>query len=372
MKVLVTGGAGFIGSHLVDALVQHGYDVRILDKLDSQVHGSRRETPDYLNRQAEFVWGDVNDQRCLADALEEVQVVFHEAAAVGVGQSMYQIRRYVAANVLGTANLLEVLTSGSHRVKKLIIASSVSIYGEGKYDCARCGVVTPDLRRLERLAEGQWEPQCPNCSTALRPIPTDESTALRPGSVYAITKRDQEEMALCIGAAYGIPTVALRYFNVYGPRQSLSNPYTGVAAIFSARLLNHNPPIIFEDGLQTRDFIHVSDVVRANMLALEREDLDHGIFNVGTGRALTVLELAEMMMEKLGFDGRPEIAGRFREGDIRHCSADISRIGQVLGFHPEVRFEQGIDELAEWIKDQTSVDFVERAIKELDERSLIR
>ena len=372
MKALVTGGAGFIGSHLVDALVQHGHDVRILDNLDSQVHGAWKDIPNYLNKKAEFILGDVNDQSCLTDALKDVEVVFHEAAAVGVGQSMYQIRRYVAANALGIANLLEVLTSGSYRVKKLIVASSMSIYGEGMYECRYCGVVTPDLRCLERMADGQWEPQCPRCGTAVRSIPTDESKTLSPSSVYAITKRDQEEMALCIGAAYGIPTIALRYFNVYGPRQSLSNPYTGVAAIFSARLLNRKPPIIFEDGLQTRDFIHVSDIVHANMLALERQDVDHGIFNVGTGRALSVLELAEIMTETLGLDGKPAIAGRFREGDIRHCFADISRISLRLGFQPKVRFEEGIQELVDWIKDQTPEDFVEQAIQELDERSLIR
>lgn len=372
MKVLVTGGAGFIGSHLVDALILCGCEVRILDSLDPQVHGPVRDIPSYLNRRAEFIWGDVNDQRCLTDALKDVEVVFHQAAAVGVGQSMYQIPRYVAANALGTANLMEVLTNGSHRPRKLIVASSMSIYGEGKYECPQYGAVTPKLRCLERLADGQWEPQCPHCGKALNPIPTDESKALSPGSVYAITKRDQEEIALCIGAAYGIPTVAMRYFNVYGPRQSLSNPYTGVAAIFSARLLNRNPPIVFEDGLQTRDFIHVSDVVRANLLALEQEPVDHEVYNVGTGRALTVLELAEMMIEKLDFAGELVIAGRFREGDIRHCFADISRISQRLDFCPKVRFEDGIDELVDWIKDQASNDFIERAIQEMDERSLIR
>jgi dTDP-L-rhamnose 4-epimerase len=371
-RVLVTGGAGFIGSHLVDVLVEKGHQVRVFDSLEPQVHGVRREVPEYLNGKAELVIGDVRNRSALVEALDGIEVVFHHAAAVGVGQSMYQIRRYVEANTLGGANLLDILVSEKHSVEKLIVASSMSIYGEGKYECDNCGVVCPQLRSDEQLQERKWEMRCPHCGTEVRPLPTDENKPLSPSSIYAVTKRDHEEMFLCFGRAYRIPTVALRFFNVYGTRQALSNPYTGVAAIFSARILNNQPPVIYEDGLQSRDFIHVRDVARACLLVMERGEADYDVFNVGTGRPLTILEIARVLTGSLA-DGRiePEIAGRYRRGDIRHCFADIGKIETRLGFAPQVSFEDGISDLIDWIREQEVVDKFPVVAGELQAKDLI-
>lgn len=371
-SVLVTGGAGFIGSHLVDALVQKGYQVRIFDNLDPQVHGNRQEVPEHLDTRAELVVGDVRDRAALMEALDGVEIVFHYAAAVGVGQSMYEIQRYVEANSLGGANLLDILANEKHSVVKLVVASSMSIYGEGKYECDECGVAYPQLRSDEQLRERKWEMRCPNCGREVRPLPTDEKKPLYPTSIYAVTKRDHEEMFLCFGRAYGIPTVALRFFNVYGTRQALSNPYTGVAAIFSARILNGQPPVIYEDGLQSRDFIHVRDIVQASLLAMERDEANYEVFNVGTGRPLTVLHIAQVLIDSLA-DGKiePEIAGQYRRGDIRHCFADIRKISDRLGFMPQVSFEDGISDLTAWVREQEAADGFDRVTKELADKSLV-
>ena len=388
MHILVTGGAGFIGSHLVDALLEAGHEVRVFDNLDPQVHGElreREEWPDYLSTECERVLGDVRDRDALRKAIIAVDAIFHEAAVVGVGQSMYEIERYVDANTRGTAALLDVLANEGHRVRKLIVASSMSIYGEGKYECSTHGVVYPRLRSSEQFAARDWEMRCPVrdskseiCALRLKPLPTDEDKPLFPTSIYAITKKDQEEMCLTVGRAYGIPTVALRYFNVYGPRQALSNPYTGVAAIFSSRLLNDKPPVIFEDGLQSRDFVHVSDIVQANLLALEREEMDYGVFNVGTGRLLTILDVANTLVAHFEDASRhslsstrhsPDIVNKFRAGDIRHCFADVSRI-RALGYRPQMCFEDGVTELVEWVRSQTAADGFERAREELARRKL--
>ncbi len=371
-SVLVTGGAGFIGSHLVDALVERGHRVRILDSLEPQVHGESGETPPYLNPQAEFVRGDMRDREAVRKALEGIEVLFHHAAAVGVGQSMYEVQRYTENNTLGTANLLDVVANEKHRVERMILASSMSIYGEGRYLCSACGVVYPRLRPEEQLRERAWEMRCPHCGREVSSLSTDEEKPLHPTSIYAITKRDQEEMFLCIGQAYGIPTVALRYFNVYGPRQALSNPYTGVAAIFSARIMNGRPPVVYEDGLQSRDFIHVKDIVKANLLAMERREADYQVFNVGTGRATTVLELAHLLMERLGGKGlEPQVVGRYRRGDIRHAYADITKIRERLGFSPQVDFEEGVADLIAWVKGEKATDRFPRVAEELESKSLV-
>ena len=369
-RVLVTGGAGFVGSHLVEGLLQRGHTVRVVDALVPQVHGSEGKPPPYLPKGIEFIRGDVRDRAVWQRVLKDMRVVFHHAAEVGVGQSMYEIMRYVEANTVGTSLMLEELLSGRYAVQKLIVASSMSIYGEGQYRCPTCGIVYPFLRPTEQLAARTWELRCPTCRQPLTSEPTPESKPLMPTSVYAVTKRDQEELCLAIGRAYHIPTVALRYFNIYGPRQSLSNPYTGVAAIFSSRLRNGKAPKIFEDGRQSRDFIHVSDIVRANLLAMERPEADYELFNVGTGQATDLLQLAEALRSALGVAPTPEIVQQFRAGDIRHCYADITKIQQRLGFQPKMSLRDGIADLVAWAQKTEAVDRVDQAIQELADRGL--
>jgi dTDP-L-rhamnose 4-epimerase len=369
-NILVTGGAGFIGSHLVDALVERGHRVRVLDALISQVHGDGG--PRYLNPAAEFIQGDVCDAEVVRKALQDIDVVLHKAAEVGVGQSMYEIVRYVRANDLGTAVLLEELSRAGKSIRKLIVASSMSIYGEGAYQCSKCGKINPQLRSVEQLLAREWDFSCPNCGAALSPIPTDEDKPLFPSSVYAISKQDQEQYCLNVGRAYNIPTVALRYFNVYGTRQALSNPYTGVCAIFSGRLLNDQAPMIFEDGEQTRDFVHISDIVQANLLALESDAANFGTFNIGTGRAISIREITRMLSTHLGKNIEPEIVGKYREGDIRHCVADISRARAQLGYEPRVSLDQGIPELIDWVKKQQAETDSKKATAELEQRQLVR
>jgi dTDP-L-rhamnose 4-epimerase len=371
MNILVTGGAGFIGSHLVDALVAGGHHVRVLDALVPQVHGDAGR-PAYLNPEAEFVRGDVCDEEILKRALEGVEVVYHEAAEVGVGQSMYEMQRYVRANTFGTSVLLEHLVARRGQIRKLVVASSMSIYGEGAYACPVHGAVYPQLRPAAQLQERRWEMECARCGSELRAMPTNEEKPLFPTSVYAITKQDQEQLCLVVGRAYDIPAVALRYFNVYGTRQALSNPYTGVCAIFSSRLLNGQRPVIFEDGQQARDFVHVSDIVRANLLALETDRADYMAVNVGTGRATSVGEVARLLAEGLGRELEAEFVGKYREGDIRHCIADISRARRLLGYEPRVTLEEGIPELLGWVREQEADDRVAQATSELEARQLVR
>ena len=283
---------------------------------------------------------------------------------------MYQIHRYVDHNTVGTAVLLEALSSGKQCVRKLVVASSMSIYGEGAFRCAKCGDISPSLRDVRQMNRGQWEVTCSTCGSVATPRPTPETKPLMPTSIYATTKRDQEEMCLSVGRAYKLPTVALRFFNIYGSRQALSNPYTGVAAIFSSRLLNRNAPVIFEDGHQTRDFVHVSDIVQAILLALTRDEADFEMFNVGTGVPTSVGRIAELLAERLGVDIPARIENKFREGDIRHCYADISEIQDRLGYAPQVKLEDGIDELIRWVREQTSEDRFEAAAAELVSRNL--
>jgi dTDP-L-rhamnose 4-epimerase len=367
-EVLVTGGAGFIGSHLVDALVDQGNTVRVVDALLPQVHPTR---PTYLNPRAEYRFGDIREPGFLAESLKDVQTVYHLAAAVGVGQSMYQIRHYVDVNTAGTAALLQILADGSHSVQRLVVASSMSIYGEGAYDCPTCGRVHPALRTAEQLSQGLWEMTCPVCHGPVTAVPTPEDKPVRPTSIYAITKRDQEEMSLVTGKAYGIPTVALRFFNVYGPRQTLSNPYTGVCAIFQSRIQNGQPPMVFEDGLQTRDFISVHDIVEGLKLAGERSAADYHALNLGTGQATSVLAIAELLCRLYGKDLHPSVSHQFRAGDIRHCVADVGKARDLLGFRPSVPLEQGLREFIEWSRSSPAEDRSGRALQELKDRGLV-
>lgn len=370
-KILVTGGAGFIGSHLVDALISKGHEVRILDSIVPQVHGDK--LPSHLNKEAEFIQADVCDAEAVRKALDGIEVIYHEAAEVGVGQSMYEIVRYVKANDLGTAVLLEEVIKRPQQFRKLIVASSMSIYGEGSYACENCGtVINPQLRGNEQLDAHEWEFKCETCGTELKPLGTSETKPLFPTSVYAVSKQDQEQYCLSVGRAYQIPSVALRYFNVYGTRQALSNPYTGVCAIFSSRLLNNESPTIFEDGGQTRDFVHVSDIVQANLLALETDKADYQAVNVGTGRPLSVGDIARMLAQGLGKDIEPTFVGKYREGDIRHCVADITKAKELLGYAPKVRLEDGLVELLDWVKNEQPEDRVEAATAELTAHNLVR
>jgi len=366
-RLLITGGAGFIGSHLADALMAEGHAVRALDNLSPQVHGTAQRRPSYLARDVELVVGDVRDPRAVESALEGVDAVFHFAAMVGVSQSMYRVHDYVDVNSAGTAVLLECLAKKP--VKKLVVASSMSIYGEGLYRSAGGQSVSVAARAIEQLRAGEWELADAE-GRPLTPVPTPESKQPTLESVYALTKYDQERQCLMVGRAYDIPTTALRFFNVYGPRQALSNPYTGVLAIFSSRLLNDRAPLIYEDGRQQRDFVSVHDVVQACRLALTEPKSDGLALNIGSGSSLSVLEVAAQIAQALGKTPAAEVTGKYRVGDIRHCFADISLARAVLGYRPQVRFADGIAELARSIRGETAHDRAVEARAELDARGL--
>jgi dTDP-L-rhamnose 4-epimerase len=362
---------GFIGSFIADELLRSGHRVRIFDNLDPQVH-STGAIPEYTNPEVEFIQGDVRDYDALKKALEGIEVVFHKAAAVGMGQSQYEIKRYVDCNIGGTANLLDILVNHKNRVEKVVIAASQSSYGEGAYLCQEHGPQRPGLRTPEQLERRQWEAKCPACSEDLTPVPIKEDAERNCYAIYAITKMNQEDMVLNIGRTYKIPSVALRYFNVYGPRQSLSNPYTGVTAIFMSRIKNGNPPVIYEDGNQSRDFISVHDVVQANLLAMERSEADYHAFNIGSGSRTSIRRMAEVLAAVFGKAHlAPEFTRKYRAGDTRHCFADISRAKAVLSFEPRVSFEDGMAELVAWAHGAEAVDNFEIARIELARRGLV-
>ena len=368
--VLVTGGAGFVGSHLVDALLARGHRVRILDNLDPQVHGPERRRPTWVPDDAELVVGDVRDAAAVRRSLEGMEVVYHLAAAVGVGQSMYQIADYTATNTMGTAHLLQSLVDERGAAERVIVASSMSIYGEGRYRRPDGSDALAPIRTAERLRRQEWDPRDAD-GAELTAVATDEGKPLDPTSIYALTKADQERMTLQIGAAYNIPSVALRFFNIYGPRQALSNPYTGVAAIFSARLLNGEPPLVFEDGEQRRDFVSVHDIVQGLLLAADEDAAVGKAFNLGSGRAVSVREVARTLAAVMGTDVEPEVTGKYRVGDIRNCYSDISLAREVLGYEPRVTFEAGMEELVAWLREQERPeDKVESHAAELAARGL--
>ena len=366
-NILITGGAGFIGSHLTDELLKNGYNIRILDNLSDQVHGARSGRPAYLSSEAEFFQADIRDSKAVAEALKGIDAVYHLAAAVGVGQSMYQIEKYTSIYNIGTAVLLEALIKNP--VEKLVVASSMSIYGEGLYRDADGECRPGSERNLEQLKRHDWEVR-DVAGRAMTPIPTNETKTSSLASVYALSKYDQERMCMMVGRAYSIPTTALRFFNVYGTRQALSNPYTGVMAIFASRLLNNKPPLIFEDGEQRRDFVSVYDVAKACRLALETPEAAGEVFNVGSGQDYTISELAERLCAVMGKEEIPEITEKYRTGDIRHCFADICRAREILKYQPSVSLEEGLTELTEWLEGQVAVDSVDKAGAELAERGL--
>jgi dTDP-L-rhamnose 4-epimerase len=368
MRILITGGAGFIGSHLGEELLRHGHRVRVLDNLSHQVHGHEARRPEYLHPDVELLVDDIRNPTAVRRALRGVDAVYHMVAVVGVGQSMYELVRYTGVNNLGTAVLMEALIK--HPVERLIVASSMSIYGEGLYR-GPDGTLYHDVERtLDQLRVNDWELKGPH-GEVLEPVPTPESKTPSLASVYALSKFDQERMSLIVARAYGMSAVGLRFFNVYGPNQSLSNPYTGVLAIFGSRLLNNRPPLVFEDGNQLRDFVSVSDVATACRLALEVPEASGRVFNIGSGTQLRIRDLAARMAALLGRQIEPEIAGKYRAGDIRHCFPDISLAYAVLGYRPVVTLEDGLLELAVWLDRGVAQDRFHEACEQLEARGLV-
>jgi dTDP-L-rhamnose 4-epimerase len=369
MRVVITGGAGFIGSHLADELLKCGHTVRVLDNLDPQVHPTRARPP-YLHPSAELVVADVRDEPSVTRCLKDADAVFHLAAKVGVGQSMYELETYSSVNDLGTATVLQAMIATP--VRKLVVASSMSIYGEGLMSDAEGRRIEVAERTAEDLRRGQWDPR-DAVGKPLRPLPTPEDKRPILNSVYALGKFTQERMCLLAGRAYGIETTALRFFNVYGPRQALSNPYTGVLAIFASRLLNAQPPLVFEDGQQRRDFVHVRDVARACRLAFETGNGAGQAINIGSGHSISIVEVAEKLIEALGLRHkiRPHITGKFRVGDIRHCFADVTRAREVLGFEAQIGFDEGLRELVDWLAREPAIDLTSVALNELASRGLV-
>jgi len=362
-KILVTGGAGFIGSHIVDKLIEKNHEVTIVDNLE--------QIPDYLNPNAKLIKGDIKDRALLNKLIPNFKVIFHNAAAVGISQSNYEVRKFIENNILGTAILLQSIIDSEKR-PKLILSSSNTTYGEGLYFCHNCNFkFHPSIRTQEQINRYGFETVCPKCKNPSKPIPTPEKTSLNCNSIYAYTKKTQEELFLFLGKLYNFPVVILKYFNVFGPRQSLSNPYTGVSAIFTSRIKNNNPVILYEDGLQTRDFIYVDDIVDANMRAMENSDANYEIFNLGSGVPITIKSIAEEIYKLFNKAPDIQINNKFRKGDIRHCIADNSKARTILKWCPKTSFEQGLKNLFEWSKSQESKDNFEKADSELKEKGLI-
>ena len=369
-KVLVTGGAGFIGSHTVDALIERGYAVRVYDNLTPQVHGENAVKPAHLHPDAEFIKGDVRNRADLKKAIQGMDIVIHDAAEVGVGQSMYAIEQYISTNVHGTGVLWDILVNEKHNVGKVLVASSMSLYGEGNYNCAKNGKIAPGPRPDEQLQKSLWDMLCPICKKPVAPAPTDEEKPLDCTSVYAQSKKDQEVYSIMIGKAYKLPTVACRYFNCYGPRQSLNNPYTGAAAIFCSAIKNNNPPLIYEDGRQKRDFIHVKDLVRGKLLLLDDSRADYGVFNIGTGKPASILDLANVLIQLASKNLTPNVINKFRSGDIRDCYADVSKM-LALGFVSQLSLSDGLQDLVHWVEKQSAVSKVAQAHQELVKKGLV-
>lgn len=365
-KVLITGGCGFIGRHVTKELLSSGYSIRILDALIDQVHG---DTAPEVPEGVELLRGDLRDAKLVAEALDGVDAVLHLAAEVGVGQSQYEIARYVGGNDLATAVLLENMIGKS--IRKIVVASSMSVYGEGAYETADGQRITNARRRPGDTRSGSWDPRSAS-GEQLHPVPTDEQKPVDLASIYALTKYAQERQVLIFGEAYNVPAVALRLFNVFGAGQALSNPYTGVLANFASRLANDQPPTIFEDGKQKRDFVHVRDVARAFRLALEKDDANGQVINIGSGRSYSVSEIATMLAQAMGVPHiQPEILNKARSGDIRNCFADIGKARELLGFEPQDRLEDTLEELARWVSGSVVVDRGAEMRRGLEERGLV-
>jgi dTDP-L-rhamnose 4-epimerase len=376
-NILITGGAGFIGSNLALKLAAGGYSVSVLDNLSKQIHGQDPETssPLFLSikDKVNFIKGDVTKRADWEKALRRQDAVIHLAAETGTGQSMYRIKKYCDINIGGTALLLDILTNKKHTIQKMVVASSRAIYGEGKYKCARHGVVYPNARSDADMLKGDFECKCPVCNMDVRLLPTSEDSKIHPTSVYGITKQNQEQMILTIGKAIGIPSVAFRYQNVYGPGQSLSNPYTGILSIFSNLIRSGNDINIFEDGKESRDFVYIDDVVDATILGLEKNDSDYEVLNVGGNETVDVLTIAETLKRNYNSNCLIKITGNYRIGDIRHNYADLEKVKAILGFEPKVNFENGIKKFCSWVIKQTvNENLYEASIEELKSKGLYK
>jgi dTDP-L-rhamnose 4-epimerase len=371
--VLITGGAGFIGTHLAESLLDNAYKVIILDNLSPQVHGEIDSVPDRLRGRVHFIKGDILDSSIVYEAVSECDFIIHLVAETGVGQSMYEIRRYTDININGSAILLEAIISNKQTIKKAILASSRAVYGEGKYECSVCGITHGRRGTDVELSRRQWHMSCTQCGSVAGQLPTDELFPPKPTSIYGITKLAQEQLFGVVGRSYGIPTVILRYFNVYGPGQSLGNPYTGILSIFTSMILNGKAPPVYEDGMESRDFVYLEDAVNATMLALEKDEANNKIYNVGSGTSVTVWEIAKMLVEKLGAQMEPVINGMYRVGDIRHCFADIALIRNELGYKPMTDIDVGIAKFTHWAQTQKNViDLSDSASSELNSKGLLR
>ncbi len=373
MKVLITGGAGFIGSNLARKLVAIGYTVTVFDNLSEQIHPASSPLFASIEKIVNFIKGDVRNSEDWRKALDGQDIVVHLAAETGTGQSMYAIDKYVDVNIRGTSLLLDILANEKHTIKKIIVASSRSIYGEGKYNCGSCGVVYPDARHHKDMARGDFNVKCPFCSANVALMPTDEESKIHPSSVYGITKQNQEQLVLTVGKSLSIPSVALRYQNVYGPGQSLSNPYTGILSIFSTRIKNNNDINVFEDGLESRDFVYIDDVVDATVLAIHDDRADYYVFNVGSGQRTDVMTVAQTLKKAYQSDAAITVSGNYRLGDIRDNFADLSKITDKLGYSPKVPFEEGINRFVDWVNTQdVQQDRYEKSILEMKEKGLYK
>jgi dTDP-L-rhamnose 4-epimerase len=376
-KILITGGAGFIGTNLSLRLIEKGHLITVLDNLSEQIHGEDSESSELYNRiknKVKFIKGDVRNREDWVKALEGQEVVVHFAAETGTGQSMYEIEKYTDVNIKGTAIFLDILANyKDHRVNKIIIASSRSIYGEGKYECITHGVVYPKERSEKDMLEKDFAVKCPICNSNALLRPTDENSKIHPSSIYGLTKQAQEDMCLIAGKSLNIPVVAFRYQNVYGPGQSLSNPYTGILSIFSTRIKNGNDINIFEDGMESRDFVYIEDVVNATILGIENENANYNIYNVGSGVRTNVLEVAETLVKQYESNVNYSVSGNFRLGDIRDNYADLNKIKNDLGFEPKVSFNEGIIRFCNWVSSQeVQNDAYNKSINEMKDKGLLK
>ncbi len=376
-NILVTGGAGFIGSNLTLKLIAKGYKVRILDNLSKQVHGDnpKKTSPLYISikDKVEFIKGDITNQKDLEDAISGQEGIIHLAAETGTGQSMYEIKKYCDVNIGGTALLLDLLTNKKHTINKIVVASSRAIYGEGKYKCDQHGIVYPEERKDEDLQRKDFECKCPHCQQTLNLLPTSEDSKIHPTSIYGITKQNQEQMVLNTGKSLKIPSVAFRYQNVYGPGQSLSNPYTGILSIFSTQIRNGNDINIFEDGKESRDFVYIDDIVDATILGLEKDEANYNVFNVGANKPIDVITVAETLRTNYGSNIKIDISGNYRLGDIRHNYADLNKISTVLNYYPNYSFEQGIAKFCKWVMEQEiHEDNYASSIEEMKKKGLYK